>query len=272
MLYSMLIRFQAQADAVISPTRGYYAYALFLDLLRRSNGTVAQQLHDLDGPKPFTVSPLEGSFRRQQSGLKVADGGIYWIRYTFLKADLFAYFLDAAMKSGGQTLRLDQAALRIHEIVTAPGASLLCDCCELEDIFSNAQTERRISLEFLSPTTFRSGGQRNILFPEPRMLFNSYLSRWQSFSSINLDTNLVALAETGARIASYKLDSRALHFGAYSETGFQGKCAIEIGGEMTKEVVRELNALADFAFYCGTGAKTSMGMGQTRRLVTERAP
>jgi CRISPR-associated endoribonuclease Cas6 len=30
--------------------------------------------------------------------------------------------------------------------------------------------------------------------------------------------------------------------------------------------LKALNALADFAFYCGTGAKTTMGMGQTRRI------
>ena len=27
-----------------------------------------------------------------------------------------------------------------------------------------------------------------------------------------------------------------------------------------------LNALADYAFFCGTGHKTTQGMGQTRRL------
>ena len=31
------------------------------------------------------------------------------------------------------------------------------------------------------------------------------------------------------------------------------------------EMLRLVNLLADFAFYCGTGYKTTMGMGQTRR-------
>jgi CRISPR-associated endoribonuclease Cas6 len=29
----------------------------------------------------------------------------------------------------------------------------------------------------------------------------------------------------------------------------------------------QLNTLADFAFYAGVGIKTTMGMGQTRRVV-----
>ena len=262
----MLIKFQAQANAVIAPARGYYAYALFLDLLRRSNGTVAQELHDIDGLKPFTVSPFEGSFRRDQSGFRVTEGATYWIRFTFLKGDLFAYFLDAAMKAGDETLRIDRANLKIQEISTAPGSSPLCNCQEFEDILSSAKPERRIRLEFVTPTVFRSGGKRNVLFPEPRMLFNSYVSHWKSYSSVNPDANLVALAEREARIVSYKFQSQALPFGTYSETGFEGWCTIEIGEDAPEEAVRELNALADFAFYCGTGAKTTMGMGQTRRL------
>ena len=31
------------------------------------------------------------------------------------------------------------------------------------------------------------------------------------------------------------------------------------------EMLRWVNLLTDFAFYCGTGYKTTMGMGQTRR-------
>ena len=32
------------------------------------------------------------------------------------------------------------------------------------------------------------------------------------------------------------------------------------------EMIRRLNALADYAFYCGTGHHTTRGMGQTRRV------
>ena len=74
------------------------------------------------------------------------------------------------------------------------------------------------------------------------------------------------LAERATRIAKYKLETRILHFGSYQEIGFEGKCTVEIAPEVPEETVRSLNALADFAFYCGTGAKTAMGMGQTRRL------
>ena len=271
MLYSCVVNFIAQDDAVISPTRGYYAYALFLDTLRRANATVAQRLHDLEGPKPFTLSPLQGKFGRQSSGLKLTAGETYWIRLTFLQEDIFAYFLDSLLKAGSQPLRLDQARLQLEEVLTTLGKSPLCHCQDFEEILSQASTERQIHLEFLSPTAFRSGGRRNVIFPEPRLLFQSYLSRWQSFSSIKLDDNLLDLVAKTARIAKYKLETRILHFGSYQEIGFEGRCTIEIADEMPQQAASSLNSLADFAFYCGTGAKTAMGMGQTRRLSSARS-
>jgi len=266
MLYSAVVNFKAQDDYVISPTRGYHAYALFLDMLRQANASAAQELHDMEGPKPFTLSPLQGRFQRHHSGLKVTGGETYWIRFTILQSDLFARMLDAILRAGGQILRLDQALLQIEEVITAPGQSSLCGCQDFESLLSEAVAERQLNLSFLSPTAFRSGGKRNVLFPEPRLLFNSYLARWQSFSTVKLDSNVADLAERATRIAKYKLETRILHFGSYQEIGFEGKCTVEIAPEVQEDTVRCLNALVDFAFYCGTGAKTAMGMGQTRRL------
>ena len=265
MLYSIIVKFKAEADAVIPPTLGHHAYALFLGMLNRANAPVAQQIHDIDGPKPFTISPLQGRFRRHPGSLKLTEGEIYWIRFTFLQGDLFAHFLDAVMKAGNQTMQLDQAALRIDEVVTTPDKSPLCNCQTFEDILSQALPERQIHLRFLSPTAFRSAGRRNVLFPEPRLLVNSLLPRWQSFSPVKLDDSLTDLADRNLRIARYKLETRMLNFGSYQEAGFEGNCTLEMAERMPDEAAGSLNALADFAFYCGTGAKTTMGMGQTRR-------
>jgi len=266
MLYSCLVNFKAEHDAVIAPTRGYHAYALFLDALRQANPEAAQHLHDMSGPKPFTLSPLQGRFRRQPNGLALTAGETYWIRFTVLQADLFARLLDSLLQAADRTLCLDQAPLSISEILTTPVASPWCRCQDYESLVSGASADRMIHLRFMSPTVFRSQGKRNVLFPEPRLLFNSYLSRWHDFSPVPLDDGLAALVERAGRVARYKLETRMLHFGTYQETGFEGTCSIEIAPEVPEEMVRGLNVLADFAFYCGTGAKTTMGMGQTRRI------
>ncbi|RLC91994.1 MAG: CRISPR-associated endoribonuclease Cas6 [Chloroflexi bacterium] len=266
MLYSIIVNFKPEEDALISPTRGYHAYALFLDLLRQANPTVAQRLHDLEGPKPFTLSPLQGRFQHQRSGLKLTAGQTYWIRLTVLQEELFAHLLDALLKAADRSLRLDTAPLTLNEVLTTPGQSPWCNCQDFDTLLSHALPERRLHLRFFSPTAFRSAGKRNVLFPEPRLLFSSYLARWQAFSPLKLSSDLASLADKGSRIGRYKLETRILHFGSYQETGFEGECTVEIADEVPQEAVKALNALADFAFYSGTGAKTTMGMGQTRRL------
>lgn len=67
-------------------------------------------------------------------------------------------------------------------------------------------------------------------------------------------------------LSRYKLQTRILHFINYQEVGFEGECSFEITDDTDEERLKWLNTLADFAFYCGTGAKTTMGMGQTRRI------
>ncbi len=266
MLYSIVVKLRPEAEATIAPTQGYHAYAMFLDILRRSHPETAQQLHDLDGAKPFTISPLEGRFRREKNAFRILPESSYRIRFTFLEGDTFSRFLDAAMRINGQTLRLDQAELTLHEIITTPEADRWCDCRDAQSLLNEASDQRRIRMEFCSPTVFRSKGKRNVLFPEPRLFFQSWLLRWQGIYPETFDIGLIELAEKATRISEYRLETRILQFGSYREIGFQGKCTIDIAGEISSLEAKALNALSDFAFFCGTGAKTSMGMGQTRRL------
>ena len=47
--------------------------------------------------------------------------------------------------------------------------------------------------------------------------------------------------------------------------GFVGRAFFEVAPKAGEDLARRVNALADFAFFCGTGKKTTMGMGQTVR-------
>jgi CRISPR-associated endoribonuclease Cas6 len=38
-------------------------------------------------------------------------------------------------------------------------------------------------------------------------------------------------------------------------------------GEIEPVQIKQLNALADYALYCGIGRKTTMGMGMGRRVI-----
>jgi CRISPR-associated endoribonuclease Cas6 len=72
------------------------------------------------------------------------------------------------------------------------------------------------------------------------------------------------------KVSRYRLSTRLLDFGGYQELGFSGQVTYEFSRDVPVELARAINALADFAFYGGVGAKTTMGMGQARRRESAR--
>jgi CRISPR-associated endoribonuclease Cas6 len=264
-LYSTIIRLKPESDAVISPTQGYYTLALFLNLMRTSNPELAEKLHDSSTFKPFTISPLLGSFKSQDKNLKIASNCSYSVRLTFLNEETFCHFLDATLKTNGIPLRIESAIFLLDSVLVNRSESPLCDYQSYEELMGNALPERKISLRFDSITTFRSGGNRNVIFPQPNLILGSYFQKWQHFSPIRFSSDLANCWQS-VRISRYKLESHILHFKNYQETGFAGECILEVDPRLSDEAVKAINTLANFAFFCGTGAKTTMGMGQTRRI------
>ncbi|MFC2059912.1 CRISPR system precrRNA processing endoribonuclease RAMP protein Cas6 [Chloroflexota bacterium] len=52
--------------------------------------------------------------------------------------------------------------------------------------------------------------------------------------------------------------------GTYSELGFTGQVKWKASNTYYA-LLRQVNALVNYAVYCGTGMKTTLGMGQSRR-------
>ena len=266
-LYSVILELKAEGEATISPTQGHHAYGLFLALMRRANAKMAEELHKSDTIKPFTISPLQGKYQRSGKDVRIIPASNYSIRFTFLEEDIFAYFMDATLKAANQPLRLESAVFHIERMMLSQHDSPLCRCQSYQELLSEAGTQRKIGLQFLSPTAFRSGGKRNVLFPEAPLVFGGYLSKWQYFSPVKINES-IAEHWNEMIVARYKLNSHILHFNFYQEVGFEGNCVFELPDDFDEDALKAINALADFAFYCGTGAKTTMGMGQTRRIKT----
>jgi len=264
-LYSVVLRLKAENDAVVSPTQGPHAYALFLDLLGQSSQVMADRLHRDDAHKPFTVSPLLGRFNRAGAGVAIVQGAEYGIRLTFLSDDIYAHFMDAACKAAERPLHLEAAVFGLQQVCFNYRQSPLCRMSSYEELYYGDRADHSLKLKFTSPTVFRSGGKRNILVPEPGLVFSSYLRKWQQFSPLKYADSL-AKSLRALNLAWHRLRTYRWHFNDYVETGFEGECLFKIPEDMDLSTVRAVNALANFAFYCGTGAKTTMGMGQTRRI------
>jgi CRISPR-associated endoribonuclease Cas6 len=124
-----------------------------------------------------------------------------------------------------------------------------------------------LTLSFLTPTSFRRKGTHFPL-PLPYNLFHSYLRRWNDFSQhpINADPFLNWIDES-VIILRHELRSLKVPAGkSGSVNGFVG--AVQYGltakAQHHAEFVNYFLALGKLAPYCGTGHKTTFGLGQTR--------
>jgi CRISPR-associated endoribonuclease Cas6 len=132
-------------------------------------------------------------------------------------------------------------------------------------LLSQITPARQISLQFTSPTTFKSGG-KHIPLPLPELVFGSLLERWNSFATICFPSEVKRYAAECLAISRYRLSSRVVPMKS-------GGLRMGAVGEITYTTLNYdrywmsvINVLAEFALYSGVGAGSGMGLGQCRRI------
>lgn len=267
MFASFVLSLEPTQTAPVSKTLGVSLQGLFYRLLQEGNAALAQRVHDADAVKPFTVSPLNGKLPRV-AGERMAVGGMtYWARFTTLSEEIYnalnpvllGHFLH------GDTVTLDGIAFKVVDVTTEARVDRkLGHLSSAEEIWERADATDTITLRFASPTTFKQRGL-NLLFPIPANVFHSYREKWNAFTVFPIDDGFLPWVEQNVAVEAHHLQTRMIWFGEFQLHGFTGWCRYT-----TKDTdaarLKQLNVLADFAFFCGTGQKTTQGMGQTRRM------
>jgi CRISPR-associated endoribonuclease Cas6 len=264
LLYSTVLTLRARGEGPPKTNLGYQAYAAVLALIGESDPALASALHDTEGAKPLTVSP-PWSARRLDSGGQDGNGRLHRIRITALSDEVFSALAQSVLLNDrSKPLRVADASFDVLGLATTPKESRLAACSAFKELLRKAEPRSAVSLRFVTPTTFRSGGRRNVIFPDTGLLFRSYVARWNALSPERLPESLGEVASERLFIARYALRTAMLDFGGYSEAGFVGVCEVRAQEGTPAETLCAFQALADFAVFAGTGAKTAMGMGQTR--------
>lgn len=275
MLYSIVLTLVPTREATVRATMGHQAHAAFLRTVRDSDPALAEVLHLPDMPRrPFTVSPLLGTPPARNGRIHLSPEETYWLRFTVLYPPIFARFMARFLKGQGRpVIRLGRALLLIKEILTAPDSHPWSGYSSWSRLAADAQPEPEITLEFTSPTAFSFGqqewGKHVMVLPLPRTVFGSLARSWNDLAPPPLQVDRKALrvyADEHVVIKQMEdISTRMLKFRHSPQVGFVGR--VTYGLMADNEAARcQLNALADFAFYAGVGMKTTMGMGQTRRL------
>jgi len=270
MFASFVLSLEPTQTAPVGNTLGSSLQALFYRLLQEGDAALARRVHDADAVKPFTVSPLNGKLPRVAGERMAVAGMTYWARFTTLTDEVYnalnPVLLGRFLHSGAVTL--DGVEFKVMDVMTEPREEKrLGRLGSAEEIWEYAAPTPSITLRFASPTTFKQRGL-NLLFPIPSNVFHSYRERWNAFTPFAIDDGFIPWVEQSVAVEAHHLQTRMIWFGEFQLHGFTGWTRF-IAKDNDATRLKQLNALADFAFFCGTGQKTTQGMGQTRRMKAE---
>ena len=262
-------------DVTLRPTMGHHAHAAFLAIIRESNPDLAETLHAQSTQKPFTVSPLIAKMEKRGNLCHIKAGTECKLRFTFLDDELFQHFGKAFLTLTMPPIQLGKAVFQVRQMVShATEARSWGKSETYAELVQSAKTDTRMSFRFYSPTAFRRmtpRGQKthNDDYVDLVRCYQSWVNKWNAFAPIKLDkTEILAFVTEHGQVTSVAAESKRQHFGKHIESGWVGTyaCVFYPENSLDEHLIRTANCLADFAFYCGTGYKTTMGMGQTRRI------
>ena len=234
-------------------------HAWFLDQVRQINPTLSAYLHDGESEKPFSISALEGQLLPTGKQLQLQANQIYRWQINAISQPV-VQFLSQWLTQPPTTLKLRDACLQIKQI------SIVNSPTTYNQLLQSSINHRNINLSFISPTSFRRKGHHFPL-PVPINLFHSYLRRWNDFSGMPIEQEaFLEWIDENVIIHKHRLESVKVAAGKRgSVTGFTG--AISLGLTKTAldniEFTQLFYALVQLAPYCGTGHKTTFGLGQT---------
>lgn len=279
MPYSLILNLLPRSPIPQAHLSGRHLHALFLDLVQSVDPELATVLHHQESEKAFTLSPLQVEYSRKgnhrthllqwQHDRSIPAGTPCWWRISLLDDALFGKLMHLWLNlSPTQAWHLGAADLQVVSVLGTPQtAQPWANFSTYPQLFEQAsETERQIHVQFSTPTTFRQT-KYDCALPTKEFVFNSLLRKWNHysdmpFSEMMLEPIYPSFFDIRTEIA---IDSRSKLIGCVGNVTFQ------ILGDVDAAVIKQINALADFALFSGVGRKTPMGMGMVRRLV-QRSP
>ncbi len=276
LLYSIVVTLLPTAEATVRATMGAQVHAAFLDTVQEADPALADMLHaGGQAQRPFTVSPLRGLPRAREGQIALSPERPCWLRFTVLRPAVAERFMDRFLRADRPALRIGRAELLIREILVTPGRHPWAGYARWEDLTDGAAAEE-VTLEFVTPTAFSFGrrgwGRKVVVLPLPDLVFGSLARSWNAWApaGLRLDREVLrAYLENDVVVKEIgRLETRMLRYSRAPQIGFVGRVTYGLMGTDAGPR-RHLTTLADYAFYAGVGYKTTMGMGQVRRVRQE---
>ncbi|MBD1935748.1 CRISPR-associated endoribonuclease Cas6 [Microcoleus sp. FACHB-68] len=274
MPHSLVLNLLPQSPISPQYLTGRHLHALFLTLVSAVDQQLGDNLHNEKSEKAFTLSPLQiNGHQRFSHGIysleweyhkPIPAGTPCWWRVSLLDDTLFSRLTPLWLNlNPQQPWHLGPADLHITGILGTPRSSQpWANATTYAQLYEQAsEVDRQIALTICSPAGFRQG-QYDSALPTRECVFGSLLHRWNKYSGIEfsgefLEKVFPSFFDIRTEMVA---DSRSKFIGCLGEISYR------ILGDVEPQAIKQINALADFALYCGIGRKTPMGMGMIRRV------
>ncbi|MBE6841324.1 MAG: CRISPR-associated endoribonuclease Cas6 [Ruminococcus sp.] len=130
----------------------------------------------------------------------------------------------------------------------------------LDKYYIRRESNRYITLKFITPTAFKSNG-KYIIMPDSSLILNNLVRKYDSVAKTTqlYDETLIEYINSHTEIVEYNLRSCKYAMEGITIPSFTGTAKIKLGGN--HEFICLCNMLLDFAGYSGIGIKSAMGMG-----------
>ncbi|MHC5861305.1 CRISPR-associated endoribonuclease Cas6 [Nostoc sp.] len=246
-------------DCYLFPQYTIGLHAWFLQQVGSTDPELSAYLHDGESEKPFTISALNGEIISSGRQIQLSANTSYrW--YVTALSNRVQQWMAQWVENLPEVLELKNAPLQIRSVKIAHPTTTYKQLLESE-------LNEAIALKFLSPTSFRRKGHHFPL-PVPVNVFHSYLRRWNDFSGMSVDQDaFLAWVDDYILITRCQLTTAKVLAGKKGAvTGFTGAIEFSLAKDAAKqpEFGQLFSALGKLAPYCGTGHKTTFGLGQTR--------
>ena len=283
MLISTIISLTAETKSPILGPLGRPAQAWLLRQITQKDPAFAKKLHDSQGLKPYTASNLlDRNGRPISAGQWLEPGQTYWLRITSFEKNLSELLVEKVLPNLPKRVSIYKMNLRIDGYTFDPHEHPWAGRTTYSDIAQDSayvKSKNSVRLEYRSPTAFRSSGE-DIPLPIPEQVFRSYWQKWNAFAPAPMEIQeLWSSFVKDCIIVSELTNINTLKWQFSKENkraylGFTGTTSFELlpakrrkkWAEFHEGAAAVMQSLAAFAFYCGTGHHTTIGMGQTRLL------
>lgn len=259
-LVGLVFDLESTASASLYSQYTIGLHAWFLDQVRQVDPELSAYLHDGESEKPFNISALEGQLLPSGKQLQLVANQIYHWHINGLSQKV-ALFLKQWITNLPKIIDLRGAGLQIKQVSIAHTPTTY------SQLLRSPTEQSVVDLSFISPTSFRRKGHHFPL-PVPENLFHSYLRRWNDFSQMPVEPEMfLKWIDESVIIHQHRLESMKVAAGKQgSVTGFIGAISLGLSKAAlaNTEFTQLFYALAKLAPYCGTGHKTTFGLGQTR--------